>query len=151
MREAVAACKRGIEIGQGPFGAAIATRAGRLVHAAYNTVRQAGDPTAHAEVNAIREACRTLGTIDLSGHVMATTCEPCPMCASAIHWARLDEVYYGASIEDAARAGFNELPVSCRSLYQDGDSPVRVVGGVLGDQCRELFRLWREGPDPRPY
>ncbi len=151
MRESIAVCLRGIEAGESPFGAVIATREGRLISSAHNTVRATCDPTAHAEVNAIREACRRIGGIDLSGHVMATTCEPCPMCAAAMHWARLDAVCYGATIDDARRAGFNELPVSCRSLYELGKSSVEIHSAALRPQCAELFQRWLEGPNPMPY
>lgn len=151
MGEAIAVCERGIQAGESPFGAAIATPDGRVICAAHNTVRADCDPTAHAEVNAIRQACRRLGVIDLSGHLLASTCEPCPMCAAAIHWARLDALYYGAGIDEAGAAGFNELGVSCRVLYDYGGSTVKVFGGVLRDECVALFRRWLDGPHPVPY
>lgn len=151
MDEALAVCERGIQAGQSPFGAVIVLPDGKLVCAAHNTVRLSCDPTAHAEINVIREAARLRNTIDLSGMAMFTTCEPCPMCAAAIHWARLDTVYFGASIRDAEAAGFNELSVPCRSMYGDGNSSVKVVGGVLGEECRRLFELWKNGPSPVPY
>lgn len=151
MQSAIDVCRRGIAAGQSPFGAAIADREGELIAAAHNTVRLTCDPTAHAEVNAIRKAAETLGKIDLTGHVMATTCEPCPMCAAAIHWARLEVVYFGASIADADEAGFNEMPVSCEHLYERGRSSVQVERGVLRDACRSLFIEWQNGPKPDPY
>ena len=151
MRRAIEVCRAGIAAGQSPFGAVIAGIGGDVVCEAHNTVRAGGDPTAHAEVNAIRQACRLLGTIDLTGHVLVTTCEPCPMCAAAAHWAGLDEVVCGATIEDARNAGFSELGVSCASLYRQGDSRVKIYRGVLQAQCRDLFRLWLEGPNPHPY
>ncbi len=151
MREALRAARRGVGAGQSPFGAVVATSQGAVVCAAHNRVRTAMDPTAHAEVSAIREACSLLNTGDLSGHVIVTTCEPCCMCAGAIHWARLDVVAYGASIADAARAGFSELTVGCQSLYERGRSGVRVQGGVLAEECRALFRTWQDGPHPVPY
>jgi tRNA(Arg) A34 adenosine deaminase TadA len=151
MQHAIDAARTGIAAGQSPFGAAIGTRAGVLVVAAHNRVRADKDITAHAEIMAIRAACARLGAIDLSGHIMATTCEPCPMCASAIHWARLDEVVYGAAIADAARAGFRELSIPADSLYRQGGSPVRVTSGVMRDACVELFDLWQRGSRPEPY
>jgi tRNA(Arg) A34 adenosine deaminase TadA len=151
MRHAIEACKRGIDAGQGPFGSAIASTTGEIVAVSHNTVRSSCDATAHAEINAIREACAKLGTIDLSGHVIAATCEPCPMCASAIHWARLDAVCYGASIADAGATGFNELKVPVRSLYRDGGGRVVVYPDVLRDECLELFECWKQGPSPTPY
>jgi len=151
MRHAIAACRRGIANGQTPFGAAIGTRDGGLVCAVHNSVRCDCDITAHAEIKAIRVACRELSTIDLSGHVIATTCEPCPMCAAAIHWARLETVYCGASIIDAARAGFHELHLPCERLYREGGSVTRVITAVLEDECRGLFEEWLRGPNPLPY
>ena len=151
MSRAVAVAEEGIAAGESPFGAVVATTEGNIVFAAYNTVRSACDATAHAEVNAIRGACRKLGTIDLSGHVMAATCEPCPMCAAAIHWARLDAVIHGAAIADAAAAGFRELSLPCSTLLTQGQSSVEVIPGVLREACRELFRTWQRGPHAEPY
>ena len=151
VERAIEVARRGIAAGASPFGAVIATADGEVVAEAYNTVRSSCDSTAHAEINAIRTTCRKLNTIDLRGHTIAATCEPCPMCAAAIHWARLDAVVYGAGIVDAQAAGFNELSVSSASLYEQGRSRVRIFPGILGDECRQLFELWKEGPDPTPY
>ena len=151
MEQAVGVAKDGIAAGQSPFGAVIATKEGAVVSAAHNKVRAQCDSTAHAEIVAIREACTKLGTVDLAGHVMATTCEPCPMCAAAIHWARLDAVIYGAAIADARRAHFNELSVSAEVLYEQGASTVRIYPRVLRERCMELFELWKQGPNPSPY
>ena len=151
MQHAIAAAKDGIQRGESPFGAAIASVSGQIVLTAHNTVRESCDATAHAEVNAIRGACRTLGRIDLGGHIIATTCEPCPMCAAAIHWAKLDAVVFGATIADAKAAGFSELALPAQSLYESGPSQVRVHSGVLADQCRALFSLWQQGSSPHPY
>lgn len=151
MRAAIAACREGIALGQSPFGAAVATADGQLVCAVHNRVRLTCDPTAHAEVTAIREACRRLGTIDLTGCVMASTCEPCPMCASAIHWARFDAVYFGACIADAAEAGFNELAAPIERLYELGGSRVKVTRDFLREECCALFDEWQSGPRPEAY
>lgn len=151
MRAAIAACRDGIAAGQSPFGAAVATIDGQLVCAVHNRVRLTCDPTAHAEVTAIREACRRLGTIDLTGCIMASTCEPCPMCASAIHWARFDAVYFGACIADAAEAGFNELAAPIEQLYELGGSKVRVTCDFMREECRALFGEWLGGPRPEAY
>ncbi|HHK42668.1 MAG TPA: nucleoside deaminase [Planctomycetaceae bacterium] len=105
------------------------------------------DSTAHAEINALRAACRHKTTYLLEGAVVATTCEPCPMCMSALHWARVDTVYFGATIEDAARAGFNELSVPAARLLEIGRSSVRLVDSVLPNDCRELFDRWKARPD----
>ena len=151
MRRAIDVATEGIEAGQSPFGAVIATTDGEVIFAAHNVVRASCDATAHAEIAAIRGACAALGTIDLSGHIIAATCEPCPMCATAIGWARLDAVAYGTSIADAQSAGFSELPVSIESLYHQGGSHVRIHPRVLRDECRQLFELWKRGPNANPY
>lgn len=151
IRAAIAVARQGIQLGQSPFGAVIATADGKPVCAEHNKVRANCDPTAHAETEAIRHACKLLDKIDLSGHVIASTCEPCPMCAAAIHWARLDLVIYGASIADVAQLGFNEMSVSCQSLYQISGSKVGTMNGVLRAECQMLLQEWRSGPGPDPY
>lgn len=122
--------------GGGPFGA-IVVRDGKIVGEGVNRVTRNNDPTAHAEVVAIRDACEKLGTFQLEGCAIYTSCEPCPMCLGAIYWARPAKVYFAASKEDAAEAGFDdafiykelELPFSKRSLEiqqgceQDKNSP----------------------------
>src|SRR5437763_16263183 len=100
MWRAIERAREGIAKGQSPFGAAVVS-GGKVVAAAHNTVWLDTDPTAHAEVNAIRQAAAALGTIKLAGCVMFTTCEPCPMCLAAVHWAKFDRVVYGATIADA--------------------------------------------------
>lgn len=143
MRLAVAATRRGIADGQTPFGAVVA-RGGLVVASAHNTVWRDTDPTAHAEINALREAASALATIDLAGCVLYSTCEPCPMCLAAIHWAHVDRVAFGASIADAAEAGFREMPVPAATLAAMGDSRLAVEGGLLADECAALFDEWKK-------
>ncbi|NWG75260.1 MAG: nucleoside deaminase [Rubrivivax sp.] len=143
MQQAIVVAGRGIAAGQTPFGAVIARR-GVIIAATHNTVWATGDPTAHAEVNAIRAAAAALGTIDLSGCQLFTTCEPCPMCLAATHWARLDVCWYGATIADAAAAGFNELHLPAERLAREGGSPLQVRPGPLRAECAALFGEWRE-------
>lgn len=145
MRLAIEKCRQGIAAGQSPFGCAIA-RAGKVLSCSHNTVVLSTDITAHAEVNAIREACRATGDIFLDGSIVATTCEPCPMCMSALHWARVDTVYYGATIADADTAGFNELQLPAAELLRIGKSKVKLVPQVLPEECRELFTEWKNNP-----
>lgn len=145
MQLAVDKCRQGLAAGQSPFGCAIAMNRGgadELVACAHNTVVLTTDITAHAEVNALREGCRHTGGIFLEGGVVATTCEPCPMCMAALHWARVETVYYGASIADAEKAGFNELQLPAADLLKAGGSHVKLVGGVLVEPCRKLFDEW---------
>ena len=142
MRLAVAVCRAGIFAGQSPFGAAV-VRGDETIVCAHNTVWRDTDPTAHAEVNAIRQAAAILHTIHLRGCTMYTTCEPCPMCLAAIHWAKIDRVVYGATIADASAGGFSELNVPAKELAARGGSPLIVVEGVCRDECRALFDEWR--------
>src|SRR5690606_24302527 len=107
----------GIAAGQTPFGCAIASADG-VVAACHNEVYATTDVTAHAEITALREACRRTGRVWLDGFHVATTCEPCPMCLGALHWSRVAVVYHGASIADAAAAGFNELEVPAQRLIE---------------------------------
>jgi tRNA(Arg) A34 adenosine deaminase TadA len=123
----------------------------QTVVAAHNLVLASIDITAHAEVNALREACSAVADIFLEGAIVATTCEPCPMCMAALHWARVKEVYYGATIADAASAGFNELTLSAAELVRVGNSPVRLIDGVLRSECRKLFDEWSRLPQARAY
>ncbi len=150
MQQAIHVAERGIAAGQSPFGAVI-VRAGEVVAEAHNTVWLTCDPTAHAEVGAIRKAAAHLGTIDLSGCVMYTTCEPCPMCLSATHWSKIDVVYYGASIADAEAAGFCELCVGAKVLAELGGSPLRVETGPLQPECVALFGKWKAAALCKPY
>jgi guanine deaminase len=124
LEEALRLARENVEGGGGPFGAVIAGEDGRIIARGANRVTAANDPTAHAEIVAIREACRARGTFRLDGCTLYASCEPCPMCLGAIYWARLDAVFYAATRDDAARAGFDDaflyaelaLPVAARRL-----------------------------------
>src|SRR5437870_13089150 len=142
MRLAIRKAQEGIVAGQSPFGS-VMVRAGEVVAETHNSVWRDGDPTAHAEVNCIRSAAKALKTIFLHGCTLYSTTEPCPMCLSAIHWAKVDRVFYGATIADAAAAGFCELHVDACVLAEMGKSPLRVEGGLLRADCAALFDEWR--------
>ena len=111
----------------------------------HNIVWDTTDITAHAEVTALREAWRVTDNILLEDCIVATTCEPCPMCMSALHWARVKEVHFGATIADAAQAGLSELTISAADVVRMGGSQVKLVPGTLREQCVELFHEWRRG------
>jgi tRNA(Arg) A34 adenosine deaminase TadA len=149
MRLAIRKAQEAIAAGQSPFASAI-LRGGDVVAVTHNTVWRDTDPTAHAEVNCIRAAAAALRTIALRGCTLFSTAEPCPMCLSAIHWAKIDRVVYGAAITDATAAGFSELAVAARTLAELGHSPVRVEGGLLRDECAALFDQWRAAGG-KPY
>ncbi len=133
----------------GPFGAII-VKGDRIVGRGWNCVTSANDPTAHAEVMAIRAACRRLRTFSLAGCELYTSCEPCPMCLSAIYWSRLQRVYFGNTRKDAARIGFDDarlyrevaLPISKRSL------PLKPL---LRDEAQAAFMEWKHKPDKVCY
>jgi tRNA(Arg) A34 adenosine deaminase TadA len=147
---AIDRAREGLARGQSPFGCAIA-RDDEVVAACHNRVYLATDITAHAEVTALREACTHTGCITLEGAIVATTCEPCPMCMSALHWARVDTVYFGATIADAQDAGFNELTIPARSVLELGGSEVKLIGGVMEAECRALFAEWKSNAEAQAY
>lgn len=150
MRRAISEARKNLVRPRGgPFGACL-VRDGRVLAVARNTVLD-GDATCHAEVNAIRKASRKLRTFDLSGCEIYSTTEPCPMCFGAIHWARIGTVYYGTGIGDAARAGFHELRLSNARMKALGRSRVRLVPGLLREECLALFRAWAALPDKQTY
>lgn len=135
--------------GGGPFGAVI-TQNGKIIAEGFNQVTSTHDPTAHAEIVAIRKACETLNTFDLSGCEIYTSCEPCPMCLSAIYWARLDKIYYANSREDAAKIGFDD-----EFLYQEVCRPVEKrtipTERLLEEQAKTAFKIWQNKEDKTPY
>ena len=139
MRLAIEQARAGIATGGSPFGAVVVL-GDELVSANHNEVWHTTDPTAHAEIVAIRRAAANLKEINLAGCRMYTTCEPCPMCAAAIHWARIDEVFFGASIADARHAGFNELEMPIDELYRHGGSHVKLHRNLLAVDCAGLFQ-----------
>jgi len=150
MRLAIEKTRAGFAAGNSPFGCAIA-QGDQVVATAHNTVLTTIDSTAHAEVNAIRAGCKHTGKIFLEGAMVATTCEPCPMCMAALHWARVDTVYFGATVQDAADAGFNELYIDAAQILSMGGSKVKLIGGVLAEECRKLFQDWKKLPTARTY
>lgn len=133
----------------GPFGAVI-VKEGAVIARGWNRVTSSNDPTAHAEVNAIRAACAELATFDLSGCELYTSCEPCPMCLGAIYWARLDRVYYAASRHDAALAGFSD-----EELYEEIPKPIEErripMTRALEEEGKAPFTAWAEKSDRIPY
>lgn len=133
----------------GPFGAVIA-KGGEIVAEGWNRVLSSKDPTAHAEVMAIREASERLGTFDLSGMDIYASCEPCPMCMAAIYWARLDRVYYANTRSDAGAIGFDD-----EHLYHELAMPIRSrslpMKRILQDEAIRVFGDWEKKEDKTPY
>ncbi len=143
MRLAFDACRAGIDKGQSPFGACI-VRDGDVLATAHNTVWLDHDPSAHAEVQAIRRACAELRDVALPGAVMYATTEPCPMCFAAIHWARCGRIVFAARVSDARAAGFNELQIPNETMKRVSGSPIEVTGDFLRDEALELYARWRQ-------
>ena len=150
MRMAIRKAMDGVREGGSPFGACV-VRGTEVVACVHNVVHQSCDITAHAEVHALRQACRELGAIDLSGCTVYATTEPCPMCFSAIHWARCDRIVYGTSIEDARALGFNELTIPNERMKEMGGSGVAVEGGYLRDECLAIFDAFNAQEDRAVY
>jgi guanine deaminase len=150
MKKAIQKAYRGLGKGQSPFGACI-VKEGKIISCAHNRVWKKTDITAHAEMEAIRIACKKLKSIHLAGCVIYSTCEPCPMCFAACHWARISEIVYGAGIQDAQKIGFNELPVSNEFLKQTGQSPIQIRPGFLREENLELFKFFSEHHSERIY
>ncbi|PST82293.1 tRNA-specific adenosine deaminase [Pedobacter yulinensis] len=124
----------------GPFGAVV-VKDGEVVARSANKVTSTNDPTAHAEVSAIRLACKELDSFDLSGCVIYTSCEPCPMCLGAIYWSRIQAIYYGNTKQDAAAAGFND-----QFIYEELDKPAAArslpARQLLADEAAKAFEDW---------
>lgn len=128
----------------GPFGAAIVDANGEIVVVSSNSVLRDNDPTAHAEVNAIREACKKLGTYDLSGYVLYATGHPCPMCMSAIIWANIKKVYFGCTPEDAEKIGFRDDFIYRFINDACTDKGVMEIIPHEREACLELFKEYSE-------
>lgn len=150
MRRAIELSREKMEQGAGgPFGAVI-VKDGRIIAEGFNQVTSLNDPTAHAEVMAIRAACASLGSFSLRGAEIYSSCEPCPMCLAAIYWARIDRIFYGNGRNDAARIGFDDdvlyreltLPLAARSL---------PMTQLLPAEARAIFDLWEQKPDKIQY
>jgi guanine deaminase len=150
LRRAIALATGNVVQGKGgPFGAVV-VRDGRIVGEGSNTVTGTNDPTAHAEVNAIRAAAKSLSTFLLSGCDLYTSCEPCPMCLAAAYWARVDAIYYGAQAADAARAGFDDafLYEEMGKSHEMRKMPIRQL---LGDEAQASFDAWLATPNKIEY
>jgi tRNA(Arg) A34 adenosine deaminase TadA len=150
MRHAIEVAREGIDAGQAPFGTVI-VRDGALLSRSHNTVWRDLDSTAHAEINAIRQADQAVQSIDLSGAILYSTCEPCPMCLAAIHWSRIAACYFGARIADAASAEFSEMPISAETMVALGKSRLILHSGLLREECAHLFSEWMATGQNRSY
>ena len=149
MREAIRLADESVKRGGGPFGAVI-VKDGEIVAGSANSVTRDNDPTAHAEVNTIRQACRKLGTFDLSDCVIYTSCEPCPMCLGAIYWAHISRIYYGNTKKDAANIDFADDFIY-KELEQHKEDRVVPAIPLLRNEALKTFRAWEEKQDKVEY
>ena len=150
LREAIRlAASHSADGRNGPFGSVIA-RDGEIVGMGWNQVVEAGDPTAHAEIIAVRAACRRLGTHDLSECTIYCSCEPCPMCLSAIYWARIPRVVYAATQEDARAAGFADVDIRGQLAMDWSERSVQSVQ-MPTDGGAEVLRNWHRNSDRITY
>ena len=126
----------------GPFGAVIVDKQGNIVSNGNNKVLSEKDPTAHAEITAIREACKILNTYDLSDYILYTSCEPCPMCLSAIIWANIKEVYYGCTKEDAAKVGFRDEAIY--DFIKGKNKKLLDLKQIDQEECIKTFEQYKK-------
>lgn len=149
MRKAIELSIKSVRNGGGPFGAVIA-REGEIIAEGSNGVTIYNDPTAHAEVTAIRKSCEKLGTFDLTGCEIYTSCEPCPMCLGAIYWAHLDKIYYANDRKDAADIGFDDdfiyQEIEVKPQYRKKPSEI-----LMREEGLEAFRIWNKKTDKIEY
>ncbi len=150
MARAIEIAKRGVESNAGgPFGAVVAHE-GIIIGEGWNSVTSTNDPTSHAEINAIRAACESIGSFQLTDCVLYTSCEPCPMCLGAIYWARPSRVYFACNREDAAKIGFDD-----QFIYDEIGLDINArrieTRSLMRDEAIEVFRLWDEKEDKVPY
>jgi guanine deaminase len=143
MQEAIRRATENVREGLGGPFAAVVVKDGRVIAAGANSVTSTNDPTAHAEVTAIREACRTLGTFQLTGCEIYTSCEPCPMCLGAIYWARPDRVFYAATASDAAAAGFDDSFIYEELTRAQADRRIPFES-MMREEGLEPFREWNQ-------
>ncbi|PKM10246.1 MAG: tRNA-specific adenosine deaminase [Gammaproteobacteria bacterium HGW-Gammaproteobacteria-10] len=150
LQLAVGLANNSVNTGEGgPYGAVI-TKDGEIIAACTNKVTRRLDPTAHAEVMAIREACRKLNDFQLQACTLYTSCEPCPMCLGAIYWARLERVYFACSRQDAAAAGFDDSFIYDEIPLAPAERSIPMLRLNLDDACKP-FELWHDKADKIPY
>lgn len=150
MREAIRIAVENVKNHTGgPFGAVV-VKDGKIIASSGNTVVPSNDPTAHAEVNAIRAACQALGTYQLTGCEIYTSCEPCPMCLGAIYWARPERVYYACTKDDAADSGFDDSFIY-KEIILDGEQRSIPFENHRETGAGEEFLLWESSSDKTPY
>jgi tRNA(Arg) A34 adenosine deaminase TadA len=150
LRRAIELATENVRSGKGGPFAAVIVRNGKIIGEGMNTVTTTKDPTAHAEVNAIRAAGKALGDFSLTGCELYTSCEPCPMCLAACYWARLSVIYFGATAADAAKAGFDDAYIY-DEFRKNTDARSLPAVNLLRDEAWESFKAWIEAANKIPY
>jgi len=150
MRRAIELSRQEMNVGSGGPFAAVIVLDGRIVGEGWNRVTSSNDPTAHAEISAIRDACERLGTFSLAGATIYASSEPCPMCLAAIYWARIDNLYFANTTQDAAEIGFDDLEIY-HQVGMEHDSRDISTERILGPEAIEVFREWAAKADKVPY
>jgi len=150
MQRAIRLACENVRSGNGGPFAALIVKDGVVVAEAANSVTSTNDPTAHGEVNAIRQACKTLGTFTLQGCEMYSSCEPCPMCLAAIYWARIETVYFGCDCEDAARAGFDDSFLYKELRLPRSGRMLKTVQ-LMPTEAWESFQTWIDAENKVDY
>lgn len=150
MMEAIALSRKGVESNEGgPFGC-IVVKGDQIVGRGNNRVTSSNDPTAHAEIVAIRDACHNLSSFQLEGCEIYTSCEPCPMCLGAIYWARPDRIFYGNSRHDAAEIDFDDSMIY-EEITKSMEKRRIPIKSICREEALKIFQLWREKPDKTLY
>ncbi|MDE3058152.1 MAG: nucleoside deaminase [Bacteroidota bacterium] len=150
MKEAIELSRKNISDGKGGPFAALIVRSGKVIASGTNVVTSTNDPTAHAEIVAIREACRVLHSFQLDGCEVYTTCEPCPMCLGALYWARPNKVYFGNARDDAARIGFDDLFIYEEMEHAFAERKIPMVQ-MMREEALTVFREWEAKQDKVRY
>ena len=150
LRRAIALATENVASGRGGPFAALIVRQNEVIAEGVNMVTATNDPTAHGEITAMRAACQALGTFSLAGCELYTSCEPCPMCLAASHWARLDAVFYGSSAEDAAKAGFDDAYLYEEFRKDPADRSLPAIQ-ALRDEAWASFAAWIASPNKIKY
>ena len=140
MKLALQRAREGMAQGLSPYGACL-VKEGEVIACVHNVTRATMDPTAHAEIHALREGCVKLQSLDLTGCEIYATCEPCPMCFTACHNAKISSIVYGASLKDSPNAGRRGRMISSSQMKELLDSPIRLIGGFLRDEAMQLFNM----------
>lgn len=149
LREAIQMAEASVKLNGGPF-AALIVRDGEVIGRGNNRVTLNLDPTAHAEIQAIRDACTHIGDYRLEGCTIYVNCEPCPMCLAACYWARLERIVFAAHASDAAQAGFDDVHIRQELGKAKQDRQLEMVQG-LRDEAQQAFKLWQEQEDRLEY